>query len=60
MLRGTLRYQGFPEFVMALVKLGWLDEEKKEWLTEDLTWAEVTARAAGANDAAERSVLSLH
>lgn len=55
-LRGTLRYQGFPEFVAALVKLGWLDAEKKEWLNEGMTWAEVTARAAGANDASERCV----
>ncbi|KAI0327980.1 saccharopine dehydrogenase [Cubamyces sp. BRFM 1775] len=48
-MRGSLRYQGFPEFVMALVKLGLLDMEKKPWLTEGLTWAEVTQRAIGAS-----------
>lgn len=57
-VRGTLRYQGFPELVLALSKMGWLDEEKKEWLSGDLTWAEVTARAAGANDSSERQVLT--
>ena len=53
-MRGSLRYQGFPEFVMALVKLGLLDMEKKSWLTEGLTWAEVTRRAIGASSADER------
>ena len=53
-MRGTLRYQGFPEFVQALVRLGWMDEGRKEWLSGEMTWAEVTARAAGANDASER------
>ncbi|KIK13013.1 hypothetical protein PISMIDRAFT_18292 [Pisolithus microcarpus 441] len=53
-VRGTLRYQGFPEFIKALVDLGWLDATEKEWLTENLTWAEVTQRAIGANDTSER------
>lgn len=55
-VRGTLRYQGFPEFIKALVDLGFLDATEKEWLTADLTWAEVTQKAIGANDASERSV----
>ena len=53
-VRGTLRYQGFPEFIKALVDLGFLDATEKEWLTADLTWAEVTQKAIGANDASER------
>lgn len=53
-VRGTLRYQGFPEFIRALVKLGWLDSQPKEWVKEGLTWAEATKRAAGAADASER------
>lgn len=57
-VRGTLRYQGFPEFIAALVKLGWLDAEPKEWLKEGLTWSEVMQKAIGAKDASERSVLS--
>jgi len=52
-LRGTLRYQGFPEFVDALVKIGWMDMEPKEWLKEGLTWAEITTKAVGAKDASE-------
>ena len=53
-VRGTLRYQGFPEFVKALRVLGWMDLEKKEWLKEGLTWAEVFQHAIGARDASER------
>lgn len=53
-VRGTLRYQGFPEFIKALVQLGWLDANVKEWLTDDLTWAQVMQKAIGANDFRER------
>ena len=56
-VRGTLRYQGFPEFVKALVQCGWLDMGEKEWLKEGLTWAEVMQKAVGASDAKERYVL---
>ncbi|KAJ7043341.1 saccharopine dehydrogenase, partial [Mycena alexandri] len=35
-LRNTLRYQGFPEFIAALVKLGWLESDVKEWLIEGM------------------------
>ena len=55
-IRGTLRYQGFPEFVKALVQLGWLDMAEKPWLNEGLTWAEVMQKAIGASDAKERCV----
>ena len=53
-VRGTMRYQGFPEFVRALVQLGWLDAEPKEWVKEGLTWAEATKRAVGAEESSER------
>ncbi len=53
-IRGTLRYQGFPEFVKALVQIGWLDAETKEWLKEGLTWAQATQKITGASDADER------
>lgn len=52
-VRGTLRYQGFPEFVKALVDLGWLDATVREWLTDALTWAEVTWKVVGASSASE-------
>lgn len=55
-VRNNLRYQGFTEFVKALVNLGWMDTEKKEWLTQGLTWAQATQKVTGAADAAERCV----
>lgn len=53
-VRGTLRYQGFPAFIKALVDMGWLDGNEKAWLKEGLTWAQVTAHAMGLEDASER------
>lgn len=53
-VRGTLRYQGFPEFIKVLVELGWLNAEEKAWLKDDLTWAEVMQKTVGANEATER------
>jgi saccharopine dehydrogenase-like NADP-dependent oxidoreductase len=38
LFRGTLRYEGFREMVMVLRKLGLLDEGKKEWLKEGMSW----------------------
>jgi saccharopine dehydrogenase-like NADP-dependent oxidoreductase len=52
-IRGTLRYQGFPEFIKALVQLGLLDSTEKEWLKEGLTWAQLTQKAIGAHSATE-------
>ncbi|PVV04703.1 hypothetical protein BB560_000791 [Smittium megazygosporum] len=47
-IRGTLRYQGFPEFVKALVDIGFFNTEEQEFLsrsnTEPLTWNQLTAR----------------
>ncbi|KAH6905568.1 spermidine synthase [Coprinopsis sp. MPI-PUGE-AT-0042] len=56
-VRGTLRYQGFPEFIKALVDAGFLDATEKDWLKEGLTWAEVTQNAIGANDANESTLV---
>ena len=54
-VRGTLRYQGFPEFIAVLVKLGWLDATEKSWLNPDaqLTFAQLTQKATEAENADE-------
>lgn len=57
-VRGTLRYQGFPEFIKVLVELGWLNAEEKSWLKDGLTWAEVMQKTVGANEATESSLIS--
>lgn len=54
-IRGTLRYQTFPQFILALVKMGFLDDSDsaQDWLRADkgLSWADVTAKLVGAQDA---------
>ncbi|KAF8964129.1 spermidine synthase [Flammula alnicola] len=57
-VRGTLRYQGFPEFVKALVEIGWMDASEKEWLARGLTWAQATQKATNAADATETTLIS--
>ena len=40
-LRGTLRYQGFTNFVKALVEIGLLDESKQDYLqlnSPEIAW----------------------
>jgi saccharopine dehydrogenase (NADP+, L-glutamate forming) len=36
-VRGSLRYEGNPAFVKALIDLGWLDTEQKDWLKDGMT-----------------------
>lgn len=58
-VRGTLRYQGFPAFIKALVDTGFLDGEEKAWLKDakGIKWLEVTARALGVQTVDEKSVV---
>ncbi|KAF8324714.1 saccharopine dehydrogenase [Cantharellus anzutake] len=58
-IRGTLRYQGFPEFVATLVKLGWLDDKAKGWLKDGISFMEATQLASGAR-ASDESALVEH
>lgn len=58
-IRGTLRYQGFPEFVLALVRLGFLDETAHDWLAASgLTWAQLTARLVQSQATDEASLVA--
>lgn len=55
-IRGTLRYQGFPEFVRVLVDIGFLSEDKKEFLQpsdKPLSWAEATRQILKASSTNE-------
>lgn len=55
-VRGTLRYQGFPAFIKTLVELGFLNEQPVESLkagSQAQPWNEVTAKAIGAKDSSE-------
>jgi len=51
-IRGTLRYQGFPEFVKVLVDIGFLSEEEQPYLKpsdKPLSWAEATQKIIGSS-----------
>ncbi|KAF5317612.1 hypothetical protein D9611_014870 [Ephemerocybe angulata] len=60
-IRGTLRYQGFPEFIKTLVDMGFLNADEKEWLKEGaspLTWKELTQKAVGAESSNESVLIA--
>jgi saccharopine dehydrogenase (NADP+, L-glutamate forming) len=52
-IRGTLRYQGFPEFVKVLVDIGFLSEEEQSFLKpssdKPISWKEATQKIIGAS-----------
>ncbi|KAJ7074389.1 saccharopine dehydrogenase [Mycena amicta] len=49
-VRGTLRYQGFPEFIAAL--------RAQEWLVDGIEWKTVTQKACGASGSSESSLIA--
>ncbi|KAI7861964.1 saccharopine dehydrogenase [Spinellus fusiger] len=58
-IRGTIRYDGFPQFVKALVLLGFLEEEEQPYLAvsaADITWRDVLANVTGASDTSEQTL----
>ncbi|KAF8192639.1 saccharopine dehydrogenase [Mycena galopus ATCC 62051] len=57
-VRGTLRYVGFTAFMAALIKLGWLAADVKEWLVDGMTWCEATQRACGASASDEAALVA--
>ncbi|KAG8990606.1 hypothetical protein FRB93_003153 [Tulasnella sp. JGI-2019a] len=59
-VRGTLRYQDFPEFIAVLVKMGWLNAEGKEALDEkkQLSYADLTALGLGITETDEASLIA--
>lgn len=53
LVRGTLRYQGFPEFIHALVQTGFLTETPIDVLSKPVSWKEATAAVIGAPSSSE-------
>lgn len=52
-IRGSLRYEGNPVFIKALIDLGWLDTEKKDWLIPGITWIQIWQKAIDTKDSSE-------
>jgi len=59
-VRGTLRYQGFPEFIRTLVDIGFLSDEEQDFLKPSdhpLSWKEATAKILGATSRADEDLV---
>ncbi len=58
-VRGFLRYEGNPEFLQSLERLGWLSVKDKDWLKPGLTWAHISQKLIGADSERERYVFRI-
>lgn len=56
-IRGTLRYQGFPEFVRTLVDMGFLSDEEQNFLKEPISWKEATQKVLTADSSKESDLV---
>lgn len=58
-IRGTLRFQGFPEFIKVLVDLGFLSDAAVSTFAEGskLPWNQALAKQVGASDASEEAII---
>jgi len=56
-IRGTLRYQGFPEFIHTLVDMGFLFEEPSEDFKEPLPWKTALAKLLGSSSEKEEDLI---
>jgi len=56
-IRGSLRYAGFPEFIKVLVDIGFLDEKEQSFLKEPIPWKEATQKILGADSSNENDLL---
>ncbi|KAF5241900.1 hypothetical protein FAUST_3594 [Fusarium austroamericanum] len=57
-IRGSLRYEGSPALVKALIELGWLDTAPKNWLQNGMSWAEIQQKATGAASDTEADLMA--
>ncbi|KAK7948187.1 Saccharopine dehydrogenase [Apiospora aurea] len=56
-VRGTLRYTGFPEFVKVLVDIGFLKDEEQSCCKESTAWKEATKTIVGAPSSDEKTLI---
>ncbi|GKT45065.1 saccharopine dehydrogenase [NADP(+), L-glutamate-forming] [Colletotrichum spaethianum] len=60
-VRGSLRYEGNPSFVAALITLGWLNTQSRAWLEKEsggLTLREVFGRTISSHGSDEESLIT--
>lgn len=56
-IRGTLRYQGFPEFVKALVDIGFLSDEVSADFNVSLPWKTAFSKLLGSASEKEEDLI---
>lgn len=57
-IRGTLRFQGFPEFVKVLVDIGFLKEDANENFSSPVAWNEAVSKYIGAASSSEADIVA--
>ncbi|CAK7566655.1 MAG: saccharopine dehydrogenase (NADP+, L-glutamate-forming) [Sporothrix epigloea] len=57
-IRGTLRYAGFPEFVKVLVDINFLKDEEESYWKEAIQWKEATQKILGAKSTDESDLVA--
>ncbi|GAO16189.1 uncharacterized protein UV8b_05599 [Ustilaginoidea virens] len=57
-IRGTLRYAGFPRFIKVLVDMGFLRDDEQDYLKQPIAWKEATKQLLGAASSRENDLLS--
>ncbi|KAI9375292.1 Saccharopine dehydrogenase [Aspergillus egyptiacus] len=55
-VRGTLRYQGFPQMIKTLVDIGFLSDEPADYLSSSIAWKEATQKILGATSSDEKDL----
>lgn len=58
-IRGTLRYQGFPEFVKVLVDIGLLKDDESKIFSEALPWNEALKQYLAAKSASKEDLIKV-
>lgn len=57
-IRGTLRFQGFPEFIKVFVDLGFLKETEHPAFKSEIAWKDATAQLIGSASSSEKDLIA--
>jgi saccharopine dehydrogenase (NADP+, L-glutamate forming) len=57
-IRGTLRFAGFPEFIKVLVDMGFLNVEEQDYMKSPISWKEATQKLTGAASSSEEDLIA--
>ncbi|KAI1391201.1 Saccharopine dehydrogenase [Hypoxylon trugodes] len=57
-VRGTLRYQGFPQFIRVLVDIGFLEDAEHDIFKQSVSWKEATQKVLGASSTSQSDLES--